>query len=70
MNCIHSYEAEWDGDKMLVLGCVEVHPPYKPSNVHGRAKATTALVQRIMKVVEGNRAREGLGAAVDAAMAH
>lgn len=56
---------------MLVMDSVLVQAPYNSTTVapsRGGAEAAT-LAARIAKVVEGFRAKNGLGAAIDAALA-
>ena len=54
---------------MLIFGNVKVSPPYTAASVSGLQGASTAAVQRIAKIVQGWRQKEGLGAAIDAALA-
>lgn len=51
------------------MDVVLLPPPYTAAAVRGLPAATPAQVQRVGKVVQGWRAKEGLGAAIDAALA-
>jgi len=60
---------EWNGVDMIIFGNVKVSPPYTGSSVSGMEGSSAAAVQRIAKIVQGWRQKEGLGAAIDAALA-
>jgi hypothetical protein len=53
---------------MIIMDAVKVSPPYAATSVTALAAATPATVQRVAKIVAGWRQKDGLGAAIDAAL--